>query len=70
MKTFISLLQSRKFWLALIAFIVAAVLFVQGQISPEQFVDAVIALVGVLVAAIAIEDAALKMSLTERGVRK
>lgn len=67
MKTFISLLQSRKFWLALIAFIVAAVLFVRGQITPEQFTDAIIALVSVLVAAIAIEDAALKNGVGKRG---
>lgn len=61
----LSLLQSRKFWLALIAAVVAGILFVRGEITAEQFANALVALGGILVAAIAVEDAAEKHSSGE-----
>lgn len=55
-----ALLNSRKFWLALLGVIAAIVLYVQGSITADQLVDAILVLVGVLVTSIAIEDAAEK----------
>ena len=55
-----ALLQSRKFWLALIAVIGGIVMYIQGAITPEQLVDLITALVGLLVGSIALEDAAAK----------
>lgn len=52
-----SLMQSRKFWLTLLAWIAAAGAFVQHQIDAESFVTATVALVGVLISTIAYEDA-------------
>ena len=56
-KPFAALLQSRKFWLSLLAFINTAILYAQNEISAEAFVGATVALVGLLVSAIAYEDA-------------
>lgn len=55
-----ALLQSRKFWLSLIAAMVGAVLFARGEITADQLANLCAALGMVLVAAIAIEDAAAK----------
>ncbi len=67
MPAFLSaLLQSRKFWLALVAAISAVVLFAGGGITADQLVDAILVLVGVVVAGIAVEDAAEKFGLRER----
>lgn len=67
MPAFLSaLLQSRKFWLALVAAISAIVVFVGGGITADQLVDAILVLVGVVVAGIAVEDAAEKFGLRER----
>lgn len=54
------LLLSRKFWMALLSFIAALVLYVRGQISADQLVDAILILAGAVIAAIALEDAAEK----------
>lgn len=62
LQVFILLAQSRKFWLALLAFIAAVVLYAQGSITAEQLTDAILALAGTVIAAIAIEDAAAKWS--------
>lgn len=59
-KPFAALLQSRKFWLSLLAFINTAILYAQNEISAESFVSATVVLVGLLVGAIAHEDAARK----------
>lgn len=53
-----ALLQSRKFWLALLGVIGGVVMYLQGTITPEQLVDLITTLVGVLVGSIALEDAA------------
>lgn len=59
------LVQSRKFWLALVSVIVAAVLTIRGQLSVENFVDAVLVLVSVLMATIAWEDGANAQAQSE-----
>ena len=51
-----ALLQSRKFWLAVIAEIAAIVMFVQGMIDADKLADLTVALAGVVIAGIAIED--------------
>lgn len=51
-----SLAQSRKFWLSLVGFIGASAAFARGLIDAEQWVNSILALVGVLVTSIAIED--------------
>jgi hypothetical protein len=55
-----ALLLSRKVWLGVIAVVGAFVLFAQGAITAEQLVNSIVALVGVIIAAIAYEDGALK----------
>lgn len=55
-----ALLVSRKFWLSLIAAIVGVILFARGEIAAEQLANLCAVLGAVLVAAIAIEDAAAK----------
>ena len=62
MTKIIGLLQSRKFWLALIGVLVAGYLMLTGQLLVEQFVDAIVALIAVLVTGIAIEDGAAKIN--------
>lgn len=57
-----ALLQSRKFWLSLIAASVGVFLFARGEISAEQLANLCAALGAVLVAAIALEDAAAKQA--------
>ena len=54
-----SLLHSRKFWLAVFA-VVQAVVFNYLNVKPEVW-QAVAALAGILIAAIAVEDSAAKM---------
>lgn len=61
MKIFLALIQSRKFWLALVGGLVAGYLFLSGQIAVEQFLDAVLALIAVLMGTIAVEDGAAKL---------
>ena len=61
-----SLLQSRKFWLTLIAWLVAGYHLIQGNIDVNTFVDATVALVGILVSMIAVEDAAEKINFGGR----
>lgn len=60
MNVFRALVQSRKFWLALVGAAVAGALVVRGEITVEQFIDAVLVLVSVLIGSIALEDAAEK----------
>jgi hypothetical protein len=61
-----SLFQSRKFWLAVVAFVVDIAAIVVGQFFPEwaEFTASLIAsvtiLAGVVIAGIAFEDAAEK----------
>lgn len=52
----IRLLNSRKFWLAFIVAITAGYLYVQGTISAEHLVNALVVLGSVLALAIAGED--------------
>lgn len=51
-----SLLHSRKFWLAVFA-VVQAVLFQFFPDIPDELWQAIVAIVGVLITAIAVEDA-------------
>jgi hypothetical protein len=62
MSPFVALVKSRKFWITFIPWIVVAVGFVRGQVAAEQFIDATLVLVTFLVGAIAVEDAAAKLS--------
>ena len=57
----ISLMQSRKFWLALLGFVGASALFYQQQITAAQYTEAIVGLVAVLIGGIALEDAATKL---------
>ena len=58
------LFQSRKFWLAVVTFVVDIVILVIGQFFPEwqvfagQLIASITVLAGVVIAGIAIEDAA------------
>jgi hypothetical protein len=54
------LLKSRKFWLAVFGVVQAVVLHYLAV--PEEIWQSIVALVGVLIAAIAVEDAAQKRS--------
>lgn len=62
-----SLLQSRKFWLAVIAVSMAIVLFIRGDIAADQLVDTILILAGIVIAAIAVEDAAAKSAGAKQG---
>ena len=54
---FITLLKSRKFWASLLGLVAVFVLQFTGQEIPEELlVDAIVAIVGVFVAATALED--------------
>lgn len=55
-----ALLSSRKFWMALLGVISAVVLYLQGAIGADALVDAIVALVAILIGGIALEDAAAK----------
>ena len=55
-----SLFKSRKFWLAVVAVIQAVVLHYFNV--PEEIWQSIMALIGVLITMIAVEDAALKRS--------
>lgn len=55
-----ALLQSRKFWMAFLAFIGSTILYVQGALPAEQYVQAITTLASLLVGSIALEDAAEK----------
>ena len=55
-----SLLDSRKFWLAVFA-VIQAVVFQFFPDIPEALWQAIVAIVGILIAAIAIEDAGAKI---------
>jgi hypothetical protein len=57
-----ALLQSRKFWLAFIGVIGAVIVFAQGGIDAQALVDAIVTLAGIVIAGIAVEDAAAKFS--------
>lgn len=57
-----SLGASRKFWLAAIGAIVTVVLFAQGAIDAEKLADALVRLTLAVIAGIAIEDGAEKLS--------
>lgn len=59
----LALLRSRKFWLSLVGLIsVVWVALGNEELPVEQLVDAIVTIVGVLVAAIAAEDVAHKLS--------
>ncbi len=60
-----SLLVSRKFWLALLAVITAAVMFAGGDITAAELVNAIVALTGLLIGGIAVEDAARNINLSK-----
>ena len=55
-----SLLYSRKFWLAVFA-VIQAVLFQFFPDIPDELWQAIVAIVGILIAAIAVEDAGAKI---------
>lgn len=55
-----ALFVSRKFWLAFLGVLTAAVMFAGGDIGADQLVEAVVLLVTVLMGGIALEDAAQK----------
>ena len=55
-----SLLKSRKFWLAVVAVVQAVVLHFLDV--PQDIWQSIMALIGVLITMIAVEDAALKRS--------
>ncbi|MHC4336117.1 MAG: hypothetical protein ACYSUV_20570 [Planctomycetota bacterium] len=58
------LFQSRKFWLAVVTFVVDIVILIIGQFFPEwqefagQLIASITVLAGVVIAGIAVEDAA------------
>ena len=58
------LFQSRKFWLAVVTFIVDIAILVVGQFFPEwqefagQLIASITVLAGVVIAGIAVEDSA------------
>lgn len=56
-----TLLRSRKFWLAVFGIVQALVLHYLN--IPEEIWQSIVALVGVLIASIAIEDAAMKSNI-------
>lgn len=56
----VALLQSRKFWIAVVTAVAATVLAVRGEISAEQLADVYAALAAIVIGAIAIEDSAAK----------
>lgn len=58
-----SLLQSRKFWLGVLAVVLASLMLARGEITADRWVDAVIALAGIIILAIAAEDSAEKLGL-------
>lgn len=64
---FKALLSSRKFWLSLLGAVAAIVLYLQGSITADQLVDAILVLVGVLVTTIALEDAAEKNAQSSKA---
>ena len=55
-----ALLTSRKFWVASISAIASAYLYIRGAIDADTLADVFVVLGGVLVSAIALEDAAEK----------
>lgn len=57
-----SLFVSRKFWLAFLAASSGIVLFFQGQIEADQLANLLAMLAGIVIAGIAVEDAAEKFS--------
>lgn len=57
-----ALLTSRKFWLAFLGVATAAIMFAAGDIGAEQLADAIVALIGLVIGGIALEDAASKWS--------
>lgn len=57
---FKSLATSRKFWLSAVGVIYAYIQLQSGAIDAAQFTDALQVLIGILVGAIALEDAAHK----------
>lgn len=58
----LALLRSRKFWLSLVGLIsVVWVALGNDELPVESLVDAIVTIVGVLVAAIAVEDTAAKL---------
>jgi hypothetical protein len=59
-KWYYGLLKSRKFWMTMLGFISASGAFAGGAIGAEEWVTAIVAFIGVLVASIAAEDAAEK----------
>lgn len=59
---FLSFAKSRKFWLTIVALGITTALYVRGEIHGEQFGLTAAALIAVLSAAIAHEDAAEKSS--------
>jgi hypothetical protein len=56
-----SLLQSRKFWLAVVALGIAGWQLYQGGIDVGTFIDAMIVVIGLLITAITAEDVAYKL---------
>ena len=62
-----ALLSSRKFWMALLGVISAVVLYLQGAIGADALVDAIVALVAILIGGIALEDAAAKRAAGDGG---
>lgn len=54
------LLQSRKFWVAVLGVISGIVLYVQGALSADQLSELIVALMAILIGGIAAEDAASK----------
>ena len=63
MSGILSLLKSRKFWIAIVG-ILSVVLnesFGMDEVSVKSLSDAIVVIVGILIAAIAIEDSAEKI---------
>lgn len=55
-----ALLRSRKFWMALIGVVGGVALYVQGAVTAAELADLITVLAGVVIGAIALEDAAEK----------
>lgn len=58
-----ALLSSRKFWIAVLGVVVAGVMFVRGEITAEQFANALVVLCVVVIGGITLEDSASKAGM-------
>ncbi len=66
-KVLATLLQSRKFWMALITAIATFILFLTGHVNADTLADTLVILSGIVIAAIALEDSAKKFTKRDQA---